>query len=175
MNISTVFILSFLILTVFGSLSHFTHGWFKKGILLHTFSALNESTWEHMKMLVAPTILVGILQHIFLKEEYINLLNSILFLLIVELVTMPLVYESLKRLIKKVPFPITILIFFLSIIFGLITEYVILTKHIVILPEICSLILILVIVCTFGIFSYYPPRVSLFRDPITGKFGDLKK
>lgn len=175
MNISIVFILSFLILTIFGFLSHFTHGWFKKGILLHIFSALNESTWEHMKMLVAPTILVGILQHIFLREEYINLLNSILILLTVELVTMPLIYETLKRLVKKVPFPITILIFFLSIIFGLITENVILTKDIVILPEIWSLILILIIVCTFGIFSYYPPKVPLFRDPITGEYGHLKK
>lgn len=171
MNILILFLLSFFVLTIFGSLAHFTHGWFKKGILLHIFSALNESTWEHMKMLVAPTILVGILQYVFLDKGYINFFNSILILLITELVTMPLLYETLKRLVKKVPFPITILIFFLSIIFGLISEYLILTNGVVILPEVWSLVLGLLVVSLFGIFSYYPPRMFLFKDPITKRYG----
>ena len=172
MNITILFILSFLILSLLGSLTHFTHGWFKKGILLHMFSALNESTWEHMKMLVAPTILVGILQYIFLRDRYINIFNSILILMLVELITMPLLYETLKRLFKTVPFPITILIFFLSIIFGLLAEYLILSNGIVILTEIVSFILVVVIVGIFGIFSYYPPKISLLKDPITGRYGD---
>lgn len=172
MNIYLVLLISFFLLSVIGSLTHFTHGWFKKGILLHMFSALNESTWEHMKMLVAPTILVGILQYIFLRDRYINIFNSILILMSVELITMPLLYETLKRLVKKVPFPITILIFFLSIIFGLLAEYLILSNGIVILTEIVSFILVVVIVGIFGIFSYYPPKISLLKDPITGRYGD---
>lgn len=171
MNILILFLLSFCVLTIFGSLAHFTHGWFKKGILLHIFSALNESTWEHMKMLVAPTILVGILQYVFLDKGYINFFNSILILLIIELVTMPLLYETLKKLVKKVPFPITILIFFLSIIFGLTAEYLILTNGVVIFPEVWSFVLVLLIVSLFGIFSYSPPRSFLFKDPITGRYG----
>ena len=172
MNIYLVLLISFFLLSVIGSLTHFTHGWFKKGILLHMFSALNESTWEHMKMLVAPTILVGILQYIFLRDRYINIFNSILILMLVELITMPLLYETLKRLFKTVPFPITILIFFLSIIFGLLAEYLILSNGIVILTEIVSFILVVVIVGIFGIFSYYPPKISLLKDPITGRYGD---
>ncbi len=171
MNILTLFLLSFFVLTIFGSLAHFTHGWFKRGILLHIFSALNESTWEHMKMLVAPTIVVGVLQYVFLDKGYTNFFNAILILLVVELVTMPLLYETLKILVKKVPFSITILIFFLSIIFGLIAEYLILTNGVVILPEIWSLVLALLIVFLFGIFSYYPPRMFLFKDPVTGRYG----
>ena len=171
MNILILFLLSFFVLTILGSLAHFTHGWFKKGILLHIFSALNESTWEHMKMLVAPTILVGILQYVFLDKGYINFFNSILILLIIELVTMPLLYETLKKLVKKVPFPITILIFFLSIIFGLTAEYLILTNGVVIFPEVWSFVLVLLIVSLFGIFSYSPPRSFLFKDPITGRYG----
>jgi len=139
------------------------------------FSALNESTWEHMKMLIAPTIIVGFFQYIFLDKAYINFFNSILVLLVVELVTMPLLYEILKRMVKKVHFLVTILIFFLSTIFGLIAEYLILTNGVVILPEIWSLILALLIVCMFAIFSYYPPKMFLFRDPITGGYGDLGK
>jgi len=175
MNIYTIFFISFLVLTILGSLLHFTHNWFKKGIPLHIFSALNESTWEHMKLLIAPTILVGIFQYIFLKQDYTNVLTSILILLVIELLTIPLLYETLRALFKKVPFPITILIFILSIVFGLIGEYVMLTNGVSIFSENISLILILLIVIKFGIFSYYPPKIFLFRDPVTGKYGDVRK
>ena len=171
MNLLTVLIVSFIIISIIGTLLHFTHGWLDKGLTLHFFSAVNESTWEHMKMLVAPTILVGILQYVFLDKGYINFFNSILILLIIELVTMPLLYETLKKLVKKVPFPITILIFFLSIIFGLTAEYLILTNGVVIFPEVWSFVLVLLIVSLFGIFSYSPPRSLLFKDPITGRYG----
>ncbi|HPM14316.1 MAG TPA: DUF6512 family protein [Candidatus Dojkabacteria bacterium] len=174
MNIHTVFIISFLILTIFGTLLHFTHEWFKKGILLHIFSALNESTWEHMKLLIAPTMLVVIFQYIFLRNEYLNIFNSLLILLIVELISIPLLYEPLRILIKKVPFFITISIFILSIILGLIAEYIMLKNKIFIFPEHISSIIILVIVIIFGIFTYYPPKSLIFRDPITKKYGDIK-
>lgn len=174
MNLLIIFITSFLILSGLGTIMHFTHDWFKKGILLHIFSALNESTWEHMKLLVAPTILVGLIQYIYLKNEYQNLISAILVLLVIELLTMPFIYESLKFLVKKVPFMITIAIFFLSIIFGLIAEYIVLVKGFTFIPESISLFLIALIVFLFGLFSYFPPKIPLFRDPVTGKYGDYK-
>jgi len=173
MNIYKIFILSFLILAIFGTLLHFTHGWFKKGILLHIFSALNESTWEHMKLLVAPTILVGIIQYIFLKQDYGNIFNSILVLFVIEVISIPILFEPLRLLIKKVPFAITILIFILSIIFGLIAQYIMLVKGIYIFSEVVALILIAIGIAKFGIFSYYPPKIFLFKDPVTGRYGDV--
>ncbi len=174
MDIHSLFIISFLFLAIFGSLLHFTHAWFKKGILLHIFSALNESTWEHMKLLIAPTIFIGIFQYLVLRENFTNIFNSLLILLIIELLTIPLLYEPLRILIKKVPFPITILIFILSILFGLTAEYLMLNKGILFLPEPVSLVLIFIIVIKFGIFSYYPPKIFIFKDPTTGRYGDVK-
>jgi len=175
MDIKTIFILSFCFLIIFGSLLHFTHDWIKKGILLHIFSALNESTWEHMKLLVAPTILVGILQYIFLKGSYQNLFNSIFILLLVEVISIPLLFEPLRILLKKVPFPITILIFILSILFGLLTQSYFLKNNISLFSEEVALLLSLGIVGIFAIFSYYPPKIFLFKDPVTGKYGDVKE
>ena len=175
MDIKTIFILSFCCLILFGSLLHFTHDWIKKGVLLHIFSALNESTWEHMKLLVAPTILIGILQYIFLKGIYTNLLNSIFILLLVEVISIPLLFEPLRLLLKKVPFSVTILIFILSILFGLLTQSYFLKENIYLFPEEIALLLSLGIVGIFAIFSYYPPKIFLFKDPITGRYGDVKE
>jgi len=173
MSINTTLIISFFIIVVLGTLLHFTHAWFKKGIFLHFFSDLNESTWEHMKMLVAPTIVVSIFQYFLIEDTYINLNNSILFLLVIELFTIPALFEPLRIILKKVPFPVTIGIFFAAIILGITAQYFVLIKKILIFPENVALIIYIFIIICFAVFSYLPPRIFIFRDPITGHYGDL--
>lgn len=172
MELQTIFIISFLLISLLGSLFHFTHGWIKRGFLLHVFSALNESTWEHMKMLLAPTLLVSVLQLFYLRGVYENFWNGVLLLLIVELLTIPFLFEPLRHLIKKVPFVFTILIFYLAIFFGLLVEYFVLKNEILIFSDFIALIFVLILVILFGFFSYYPPKHFLFRDPVTGEYGD---
>jgi len=174
MDLEIVLIISLIFLSLFGTFLHFTHGWFKNGILLHIFSAINESTWEHMKLLVAPTLLVGIFQYIVLRDSFPNILNSILILLTVQILSIPLLYEPLRVVLKRVHFIITILIFFLSIILGIFMEYIFLLSGAFLFDEKISLIFILILTVLFGIFTYYPPRVSLFKDPNSSRYGDTK-
>lgn len=173
MNLTTVLIISFFLLSTLGTIFHFTHSWFKNGLLLHIFSAINESTWEHMKMLVAPTLLLSIFQYFVLRGNYPNLFNGILFLFVVEILTIPLLYEPLRMLLKRVHFHITILIFYLAIIFGIFSEYYILKNEISIFSELVSLILIGIITLKFAIFTYFPPKLFLFKDPFTKRYGDV--
>ena len=174
MSLISVLIISFFFLSIFGTLLHFTHGWLKNGILLHIFSAVNESTWEHMKLLVAPTLLVMVFQYIVLNSEYTNLINGILVLYVIEIVSIPLMYEPLRLILKKIPLIFTILIFYIAIVLGLFFEYIILKNNISLFNELLSLILILIITLKFSIFTYYLPKHFLFKDPVTGRYGDKK-
>lgn len=173
MSLTTVLIISFFILSTLGTIFHFTHFWFKNGLILHIFSAINESTWEHMKMLVAPTLLLSVFQYFVLRENYSNLFNGILILYLVEILTISLMFEPLRILLKRVPFYITILIFYLAIIFGILSENYILKNNISIFSELGSLILIGIITIKFAIFTYFPPKIFLFKDPVTGGYGDV--
>lgn len=174
MSLTTVLVISFIFISVFGTLLHFTHNWLKNGVLLHIFSAINESTWEHMKLLIAPTLIVLLFQFLTTGTQYKNIFFGILILLIVEILTIPLIFEPLRLIIKKVPLFLSILIFYISILFGLLSEYFVLRNRFFLLNETYSLAFILLIVIIFGIFTYYPPRIFLFKDPITGKHGDTK-
>ena len=127
-----------------------------------------------MKLLVAPTLLVMIFQYVILKNDYSNLMNGILILFVVEIVSIPLLYESLGLILKEVPFIITILVFYISIILGLFSEYFILKNGISIFSELIGFLFILVITFKFGILTYFPPKIFLFRDPVTGRYGDKK-
>ncbi|MEI6887208.1 MAG: DUF6512 family protein [bacterium] len=172
MSLELTLILTFFLVGIPSTLLHFTHEWFKNGILLHTFSAVNESTWEHMKLYVGPTLLAFIFQFLILNGRYMNIGNSVLVLMIIELVGVPLMYEPLRLTMKKVPFWITIAIFYIAIILGLIAQYFIYTNMTFYIPDILAIILLIAIPIVFGIFTFYPPKATIFKDPISKTYGD---
>ncbi len=174
MNIQYILIISFFIIAIFGTVFHFTHNWFKKGIILHLISAINESTWEHMKLLIVPTILVTIFQYITVYSQYNNFWFSILTLLIIETLSIPLIFEPLRIYFKKVSLLFTITLFYLSIIIGLIFQYSVLVYEISIISELLSMILVILYISIYWIFTYYPPKLFIFKDPVYKRYGDIR-
>ncbi len=173
MSIETILFISFLIISILGTIFHFTHNWFKRGIILHLISAVNESTWEHMKLLVVPTILTILFQYLMFRNIYDNFWFSILVLLIIETITIPLVFEPIRIIQKRATLLFTITLFYLSIILGLVSQYYVLVNEVKGLNDILSIILIIIYVSLFGIFTYYPPKIFIFKDPVYKRYGDI--
>lgn len=59
--LNTIFIL------ILGTLLHFTFEWSNNNLLVGTFSSVNESTWEHLKLLFFPTLITALVGHFYLK------------------------------------------------------------------------------------------------------------
>ena len=49
-----VFLLGFLFISIIGTLLHFTYDFSNHNKVVALFSAVNESTWEHIKIAVTP-------------------------------------------------------------------------------------------------------------------------
>ena len=52
----------FLIAAAGGTLLHFLYEWSGEQLLAAVISAVNESTWEHMKLLFVPVFLFSVVQ-----------------------------------------------------------------------------------------------------------------
>ena len=52
----------FLTVSALGTLAHFAYEWSGKQLLAGAFCAVNESTWEHMKLLFFPALLFTMIQ-----------------------------------------------------------------------------------------------------------------
>ena len=61
--------LGFGISTLAGTLLHFLYDWTGESALVAPFSGVNESTWEHMKLLYWPLFLFAMVQRLFFREE----------------------------------------------------------------------------------------------------------
>ena len=74
-NIILKFIIfSGIFVMILGTLLHFTYEWSGNNTFVAAFSAVNESTWEHLKLLFYPMFLTTIIGYFYLGKTSPNFL-----------------------------------------------------------------------------------------------------
>ena len=59
-----------------GTLLHFTYQWSGKNLFIASFSAVNESVWEHLKLAFYPMLIMAIVEYFFVKEIANNYIEA---------------------------------------------------------------------------------------------------
>ena len=164
-------LMGFSITALAGTLLHFLYEWLGEAVWVASFSGVNESTWEHMKLLFWPTFFFAIIESRFFKERKefwcIKLRGIALGLLLI-----PVLFYTYNGIFGKSPDFINIGIFFLSLAIAYIYETRLFNKttlhckHPTLAFSLLSLIALL-----FVIFTFAPPTINLFKDPITNTYG----
>lgn len=67
-------LLGFVWTGIMGVLLHFAYEWLGGGRAVALFAAVNESTWEHLKLLFVPEALFSIVEYWYIREWYPGLL-----------------------------------------------------------------------------------------------------
>ena len=156
-----------------GTLAHFLYEASGHSRIIGLFAAVNESTWEHIKIALTPTILWSLLDGASYGLNANYFLAKIASLLVITFF-IPIVFYSYRRLVKKSILVIDILIFYIAIILSQLTFFGILN-----LPSQGFAIQYLATVATFVFFGAYmtltlfPQKSPIFKDPLTGKYGFL--
>ena len=63
-------LVSFVIASALGVLFHFMYEWTGENAIAGLFFPINESTWEHMKLVFFPMLVYGIFMKQRLQQEY---------------------------------------------------------------------------------------------------------
>lgn len=164
----------FTVTSFLGTMLHFLYDWLGKVTWIAPFSAVNESTWEHMKLLFWPMFIFSIIQSFFFKERkdfWCVKLKTI----ILGLTLIPAIFYTYTGVIGKSPDWINIAIFFVSAAIAYIYEARIFTSQ----NTSCrykklALLLICIIALLFVLFTFITPEINIFRDPLTNTYG-IKK
>ena len=164
-------LMGFAVTSFLGTVLHFLYEWLGKSPVVASFSGVNESTWEHMKLLFWPMLLYAVAQSFFFKSypAFICIkTRGILF----GISLIPILFYTYNGVIGKSPDPINIAIFFISAAAAYLYESRALKngtarcKH----PKLSILVLIL-LALAFVIFTFETPSLSIFEDPITKTYG----
>lgn len=62
----------FVFTAIAGVLLHFLYDWTNQSIIVASFSAVNESIWEHMKLLFFPMFVFALIEYKFIGKNYEN-------------------------------------------------------------------------------------------------------
>ena len=154
-----------------GTVLHFLYDWLDEAVWIAPFSGVNESTWEHMKLLFWPMFIYAIIQS-FLFKDYkrfwcVKLRGSMLGLLLI-----PVIFYTFNGAIGKSPDWINIAIFFISAAAVFIYETRALNKEIYSCnhPKL-ALGMLCILALLFVIFTFKTPEIGIFKDPLNGAFG----
>jgi len=163
------------IFTIFlGSLLHFIYELSGSLKPVAIIGAVNESTWEHLKIAFWPAFIFAIIEYF----SYGKNQKNFYFAKVKELYIIPfliiVLFYSYTAFMDHNLF-LDIFIFVLAIIIGYMVSYKILvwqrdfSKY-----KILSIGLIFILVIAFSLLSYFPLENFLFLDPVTGSYGIIK-
>ncbi len=153
-------------------LTHFLYDWLPNPVF-SIFFPVNESIWEHMKMLFTTILLYGIVEYFLMKKWHINNNNFLLAVFLKALfsipiylaVFLPVFYNFGEHMI------VTFIILFLVILLVNYLGSLILKLKPINYQKEVSIVFIIVVYIIMGILTYKTPRQDLFFDPKEEKYG----
>lgn len=148
-----------------GSLAHFLYNWSEHNYLVGLFTPVNESIWEHMKLLFFPMLLYSLIIIYQFRESHLCTVSSFCFGIIVGTLLIPFFYYTYTFILGKDIFLFDIGIFILSTLISFWLSYKLsLSCKCKPYTRIWIGLIGILIIC-FIIFTYHPPNQKIFEDP----------
>lgn len=158
---------AFLIIGIAGTLWHFIYEWSNYNAVIGAIAPINESTWEHLKMLFFPSLIYFAVEYIILKEKpenYIAAASVGIFAGMLSIITLFYTYSGILGFNVTA---VDIAIYFISLAVTVALKSVIIIKN-----KFCSkaaravsLYFIIHIAVLFVWWSFYPPNIGIFQPP----------
>lgn len=168
-------LVGFAVTSLGGTLLHFLYEWLGEAVWIAPFSGVNESTWEHMKLLFWPMFIFALVQSLFFRDRK-DFWSIKLRGILAGLVLIPVLFYTYNGVIGHSPDWINIAIFFVSAAAAYLYEMKLFGRtdgegadgRGRLSPHLAVLCLIGVL---FIIFTFKTPEIGIFKDPIGGTYG----
>ena len=153
-----------------GTVLHFTFKWSSENLYVGAFSAINESTWEHLKLLFFPMLITTIIGYFYIGNNISNFLCAKTIGIIVALLFTIIFFYTYTGILGTNFAVLNIVTFIFAAIIGEYFSYRIIISDFSCNPKI-SIIFLIVLFFSFLIFTFFTPQIGLFKDPLSGKYG----
>lgn len=148
-----------------GTLAHFFYEWTGNNFIIGLFVPVNESVWEHMKLLFFPMLIYSFAVVLKLKKDNPCIISAFCFGILLGTILIPLFFYTYTSILGRNIFALDVGTFVLSTIIAFYSVYRLtlsckLKAYTLLL---CALVAVLFI--CFLVFSYHPPELPIFANP----------
>lgn len=157
---------------ILGTILHFLYEWSGDNKIIASFSAVNESTWEHLKLVFFPMLITTIVGFLAIGKDNKKFWCAKTIGIILAMSFIIVFFYTYTGIIGTNFAILDIGSFFVAVILGEYVAYKIMTndeyklkcnKRIAVIGLICILL-------CFIIFTYLQPHIGLFKDPISNGY-----
>ena len=160
----------FFVVTI-GTLAHFLYDWTANNYIVGLFTPINESIWEHMKLLFFPMLIYSLIMILKFHRKYSCITSALSFGILAGALLIPLFYYAYTFILGKNIFILDISIFILSIVIAFWLSYKLtLSCRLEAYTSLLCILVCILFIC-FLVFTYHPPDAVIFQDPTISKIG----
>lgn len=154
--------------SIAGVLLHFVYQWSGENQIVGYFSVVNESTWEHLKLLFVPVATFSVFEWFKFRKDYPGFLMSRAIALILGMLWIIVSFYTISGIVGKADMPVINIGIFIS---GVIITFIltdIIMRSMFNPPDranIIALVILLILAVLFAVWTYNPPSIGLFAVP----------
>lgn len=167
--------IGFIFVSIVGTLSHFLYDWLGKNVVAGIFCPVNESPWEHLKLLFFPFTIYAIYMYIKLKDSKFNVFFASYISIVCGMTATLCYFYTLNGMIGGNNEWVNISSFFVGVLIAFVLSYFLINNSIGNgLPNGIGAAMMIVTMIAFWLFTFEPPIIELFKDPTDLTYG-IKK
>ena len=172
MSLKTIKIIGFFVIFLLCFPLHFLYDWLPNS-LFSIFSPVNESIWEHMKLIYTSFVFYGIFDYLLLKKNNINFNNFLIQLFLIPIMAIVIYLIIFIPIYNNIGENMIVSISLLAVVIMIeqILSYFILQYKEIKYQNIVGIIGIILIYIIFGYLTYKPIENYIFYDTVKDKYG----
>ena len=164
-------IISAIAIILVGSLFHFLYEW-TECTAVGLISPVNESQWEHIKIMFYPVIVVSIVEYFIIRYSVNNFVFAKAISAIVFILTTYIIIFFYELIFQDAPMALHFISFFIGAFLAQLVSYNILKcprkcKY----KNIIGLFIFVILFIVISYFTFRPIKTDFFRDSLTGYYG----
>lgn len=166
-------LVGFLFTVIFGSLLHFFYQWSGECRIIGVFAPVNESSWEHLKLIFVPMLLFSVAEFLAFGKSKRGFLPIKVMAVLLGMGLILILFYTYTGIIGENFLVADILTFIIAVA----AAYRYSCSHLQKEGDwktaeiVCAWITLLILAACFVLFTFYPPHIGLFLDPVSGTYG----
>ncbi len=159
-------VIGFFAVCIVGTVWHFVYDWTGQNAIVGAFAPINESVWEHLKLLFFPAMLYTIGEYFFYGKKIPGFLFSRFVGILVGLIFIPVMFYAYSIPLGKSVVFLDVLIFIVAVAICYIVSFRRIQKDKDTCPSrnIAAIILFVGFSALFVGFSFFTPNAPIFKE-----------
>lgn len=156
-----------------GTVLHFLYRWSGENVIAAAIAAVNESTWEHMKIFFVPYFAFTMVQFTVFAEPLRNFFACKAAGALVGLAAIPMLFYTLSGVLGETNGWMNIAVFYITAALTYLLSFFLLTGGALRGggEQVIGFAVLWLLLFVFVYFTYRTPPLPIFRDPVTGGCG----